>query len=188
LLQRNHRRVLGEMKPRPSAFTQPGLPGAMLYKENEEDMAKKETDPNIGKEGREAAKSAAPFDEFCLAWISSTSVDEVVAWLGENNYSGEDTTVKARAKRIRKKTTRRKNKDGSFTEVKRSKFVDLPVLEGESTTASMNSIIAALNERKLAEVEGDEDNPIGVLAATELKSLREKRKAAKAAAKAKKNK
>jgi len=52
----------------------------------------------------------------------------------------------------------------------------------------MNSIIAALNERKLAEVEGDEDNPIGVLAATELKSLREKRKAAKAAAKAKKNK
>ena len=140
--------MLGKMKPRVSAFTQPGLPGAMLYEENEEVAKKEKKDPNIGKEGREAAKTACPFDEFCLVWIGSTSVDDVVAWLGKNGYSGEDTTAKARAKRIRKRTRRVEDKEsGKFIEVPRKKFVDLPVLTGEATSASMNKIRDALEAR-----------------------------------------
>lgn len=99
---------------------------------------------------RAAARRAAPKDVFCLAWIGSRNVAEVVGTLTEAGYSATAESSKARAERVRK--------------AKRGP-VALPRLEGEGRTASLN--MAKIKAALLAREKDDQ----GALAQLELTSL-----------------
>ena len=120
------------MKPVKTGFGFTGneaVPAGLLFDESEEKPVgnKKPT------KGLAAARNAAPKDVFCLMWIGSNSLGEVVAKLKEGGYSGNESSVKARAARIRKS---------------KRQPLDLPHLEGEpSSNKNWDVVVAALNAR-----------------------------------------
>jgi|15BtaG_2_1085339.scaffolds.fasta_scaffold30766_1 hypothetical protein len=146
------------MKPVKTGFGFTGneaVPAGLLFDEDEEKpMANKKP-----TKGLAAARNAAPKDVFCLMWIGSTTLGEVVAKLKEGGYSGNENSVKARAARIRKS---------------KRQPLDLPHLEGEpNANKNWDKVVAALNERIYHEKKNE---GIGTLADAELRVLLKERK------------
>jgi len=109
------------------------VPGGLLF----DDEEKKPVANKKPTKGLEAAKNAAPKDVFCLMWLSSDTIEEVVGKLGEAGFSGNENSVKSRAKRIRS--------------AKHSPM-ELPHLAGEpKALKNWKRVQAALAARKLGD-------------------------------------
>lgn len=101
--------------------------------QEEQAMAKKK----VSSKGLKAAKNAAPIDVFCLTWIASNSVAEVCNKLTEQGYALEHMSAVARAKRVRKGSSRRPPVP----------LQDMPDEGNKRATVDWQSIVAAANAR-----------------------------------------